>query len=100
MTTPSTFEEKLRELKRLLNDRRTGLRDSSDTNKTRYAIIDLFESVFSSYQAELREELRKLKMSMKSAIKSNSDAGAGYTIGFNAAIDEFTALLSKENTPQ
>lgn len=31
-----------KELLKLLDDPRTGLKDSSDTNKTRYAILELF----------------------------------------------------------
>lgn len=40
----SLIEQKIEELKKLLDNPRTGLKDSSDTNKTRYAILALFES--------------------------------------------------------
>ena len=35
----------IKKLKKLLNDPRTGLKDSSDTNKTYYSILELFDKV-------------------------------------------------------
>lgn len=49
--TPNTSEQ---ELLKLLDDPRTGLRDSSDTNKTRYAILALFSSKDEAIRADQR----------------------------------------------
>lgn len=50
-----TEEEKL---KKLLDDPRTGLRESSDTNKTRYAILALFEENSTQEKRELKKNKR------------------------------------------
>ena len=42
-TPPTTVESKREQLKKLLDDSRTGLRASSDTNKTRSAILAMFD---------------------------------------------------------
>lgn len=44
-------------LRALLNDPRTGLRDSSDTNKTRYAILGMFEDTLDEYKAKVMDIL-------------------------------------------
>lgn len=54
--------QKREELKELLNDPRTGLKDSSDTNKTRYAILALFEEVYQELQAD-RENIKEYMIS-------------------------------------
>lgn len=40
------LEEIIEEAKSLMNDHRTGLKDSSDTNKTRYSILGLIEEAW------------------------------------------------------
>ena len=57
------------QLKALLNDPRTGLRDSSDTNKTRYAILDtryaildLVQSLLDSQRAETIKLIKEYKI--------------------------------------
>ncbi len=54
-----TYTDKILELKEMLDDPRTGLRDSSDTNKTRYGILALFEESIHQAIAEDRERMRE-----------------------------------------
>lgn len=49
------------ELKMLLNNPRTGLKESSNTNKTRYAILALFDDAIQKTREDaVREALEKL----------------------------------------
>ena len=50
------MSKEVEELKKLLDDQRTGLKESSDTNKTRMAIIEMLESQ-SNHQ--LLEEIKE-----------------------------------------
>ena len=56
--------EVTKELMSLLDNPRTGLRNSSDTNKTRYAILDLLttrqELAYEEGRRVMREEAKKL----------------------------------------
>ena len=59
------YTQKILELKEMLDDPRTGLRDSSDTNKTRYCILALFEESITQALAEDRERVReKIEISL------------------------------------
>lgn len=49
------------ELKELLDNPRTGLKDSSDTNKTRYAILALFEEQRQKDRESLVEMVRGME---------------------------------------
>lgn len=53
------------ELKKLLDNQRTGLKDSSDTNKTRYAILALFEDSLSSQAHALKEKMKVVILEKK-----------------------------------
>jgi len=61
VTTASamTNTDKILELKEMLDDPRTGLKDSSNTNKTRYGILALFETAIAQALAEERERVRE-----------------------------------------
>ena len=52
------YRDKILELKEMLDDPRTGLKDSSNTNKTRYGILALFETSITQALAEERERMR------------------------------------------
>lgn len=56
---PSPKVSEWEELKKLLDDSRTGLKDSSDTNKTRYAILELFSSTEKRLANEIIGEIEK-----------------------------------------
>lgn len=53
------------ELKKLLDDSRTGLKDSSDTNKTRYAILELFSSTEKRVANEIIGEIKRYSYETK-----------------------------------
>lgn len=60
------------ELKKLLDNSRTGLKDSSDTNKTRYAILALFEDSLSSQAHALKKQIvEKIRGSIVIMSKEN-----------------------------
>ena len=48
-------------LKNLLDDPRTGLKDSSDTNKTRQAILGMFDAYTASLVEKVEERVNALK---------------------------------------
>lgn len=87
-TTKQSWDKKnlVIEALRLLNDPRTGLRDSSDTNKTRYAIVALFDSLESRLREEWAGEIQKIGK------KYNTSSGARH------AIEELLALLQPQET--
>ena len=74
--TQTTITEQMRvDLLRLLDDKRTGLKDSSNTNKTRYAILALFEDACESFARvaeSAREEGREDKQSLIVALHALS----------------------------
>jgi len=56
-----TNTDKILELKEMLDDPRTGLKDSSNTNKTRYGILALFETAIAQVLVEERERVIKVE---------------------------------------
>ena len=53
-----TFKKIEEEIKELIDNPRTGLKESSDTNKTRQSLLGLFENNFETYfQERLKEVL-------------------------------------------
>lgn len=67
-----------KQLLEMLNDKRTGLRDSSNTNKTRYGILGLLDKAL----------LKKEKDTLKELIKEYHNAelegkGGGYDFYFS-----------------
>jgi len=61
--------DKILELKEMLDDPRTGLKDSSNTNKTRYGILALFETAIAQALAEERE----IKVDLKQILKEQAN---------------------------
>lgn len=59
------------------------------------AIDKLISQAITAERKELMEKLPK-KMTMEAAVESNSDVGAGYTIGYNACRDEILSLLTEK----
>lgn len=55
MNLTDFIEEEKKELLALLDNPRTGLRDSSDTNKTRYAALAILESSLHRYREHILE---------------------------------------------
>ena len=55
------YRDKILELKEMLDDPRTGLKDSSNTNKTRYGILALFETAIAQALAEEKERVIKVE---------------------------------------
>ena len=60
-TEIKTKEEWEKELKQLMNDPITGLKESSNTNKTRYGILGLFEEALSSQKQRLIQRIEGMK---------------------------------------
>lgn len=58
--------DKILELKKLLDNTRSGLKDSSNTNKTRYAILSLFEEVIEDRDKQLIGIMGDMKLYMMS----------------------------------
>ncbi|MCK9370305.1 hypothetical protein M0R04_10395 [Candidatus Dojkabacteria bacterium] len=50
------------------------------------------EQIITLFIKELLERMSK-KMTMEAALKSHSEAGAGYTIGYNVALKECKQLI-------
>lgn len=63
----------------------------------------LLEKAEGRIKALINQEVQKAlsmvevpeKISMKHAIKTHSDSGAGHTIGFNTAVDQVTTSINK-----
>lgn len=73
----------MEELKKLLNDPRTGLKESSDTNKTRYAILALFEE----HEQAIRDLRDRWELKYHDSLKQYPECT------WNSAIDEFLSDL-------
>lgn len=58
---PKTFNQKEEELKKLLNDPVRGLKESSNTNKTYYNILALFDESHERLIAEIKGKLGEKK---------------------------------------
>lgn len=50
---------------------------------------------FLKYRDSIIKEVERKRMTMEAAIETNSDVGAGYTLGFNSALDSVINLLKK-----
>jgi hypothetical protein len=87
-------EEIVEELKGLLNDPRTGLKESSDTNKTRYAILALFDEVFDRRQDDIDGLMEWSKGRKHLGISEyEDDASKMLSIGYNNAISDIVHHL-------
>lgn len=87
LMTPNTFVE---ELKGLLNDPRTGLRNSSDTNKTYNAILALFESALSEAYGEGEKDYGHFPMNDKNWHREDFDFGG----------EHYACVIREDSTPE
>jgi len=109
-----TNTDKILELKEMLDDPRTGLKDSSNTNKTRYGILALFETAIAQALAEerkrVRGEIEKRKISKNNFdllvmeyMRSGTLDTPEFTIrvlqtDFNKTLDDLLSSLDKPLT--
>lgn len=84
----------LDELKELLNDPRTGLRASSDTNKTYYAILDLFDKVALQTKEELRGVVEGMLWKDDGQVAGFDKENAQAFYNHNKALDDVLAALT------
>lgn len=61
MNNPEDNQSWEQELLKMLNDPRTGLKESSDTNKTRHGIFGLVRTILSQQAEKQREEIARLR---------------------------------------
>jgi len=82
------------ELKKLLDDRRTGLKDSSNTNKTRYAILALFDEARQEERKRIIEwAIQYMKDSIKERNKTQDDHMWAEFQGHAEAMDNLCDFL-------
>lgn len=90
MTHPS--HKRIEELKKLLDHPRYGLKDSSDTNKTRMSILDLFLS----REQELFSKLEELKKGKRAYYGRETSWEIENKNGYHEALSDCQALLDVE----
>ena len=91
--------EKSLELKTLLNDQRTGLKESSDTNKTRMAILGMFAEQEEKIRSKTLREVREMIVAELDKVLTNFDTenrNAGELMDFIISFRRNLLTQSKE----
>jgi hypothetical protein len=83
-TTQEWRDEKRAQMLALLDNPRTGLKDSSDTNKTRRELVGMIDEIIDTHTAHLVERLEGLKL-IEVAVSSE---GLMWKQRINAKLDQ------------
>ena len=93
MTTPlDTYKKGIESLKSLIDDNRTGLKESSDTNKTRQSILAVPQEIALALLKALREEVEKEELA--GSTPSNTDWENGYNQALADTLTTIDTLIS------
>lgn len=92
-----TYTQTKKELTDLLNNSRTGLKDSSDTNKTRYNILALFDKVREDTLREKAEEIKKKWKEVRLGLAPDIYKRAKeYNDIYNQALSDVLSIINKQ----
>ena len=90
------LEEIKNEVRKLMDDRRTGLRDSSDTNGTRMDILGQLDFAFSLGQQSTLQEVEEMIDGMKKRKESGREIEPNDSDYNQALFDILSALKIKD----